>query len=102
MLDDLDHVAIAVSDIAEAVDWYTSRFACKVTYQDATWAMLEFANVRLALVVAEQHPPHIAFVRDDAASFGELKPHRDGTASVYIEDCSGNPVEIVTTPNATS
>ena len=91
----LDHVAIAVDDIAAAVTWYGERFPCTVLYQDPTWALLGFENVRLALVVPEQHPPHVAFLSDDAASFGPLVPHRDGTRSTYIVDPSGNSVEIL-------
>lgn len=94
-LDSLDHVAITVRDIAESVDWYTRKFQCTVNYQDSSWAMLEFANVKLALVVAEQHPPHIGFVSSEAEKFGTLRPHRDGTRSVYVSDPSGNAVEIL-------
>jgi catechol 2,3-dioxygenase-like lactoylglutathione lyase family enzyme len=94
-MDSIDHVAIAVTDVAAAVDWYRRTFRCEVTYQDDTWAFLKFGNVKLALVVEEQHPPHIAFVSPDAAKFGELKPHRDGTRSVYVSDPAGNPVEIM-------
>jgi catechol 2,3-dioxygenase-like lactoylglutathione lyase family enzyme len=94
-LDSLHHVAISVKDIAESVTWYTSNFRCTVAYQDSTWALLTFANTQLALVIPEQHPPHIAFSHPDAASFGPLKTHRDGTRSTYIADSSGNPVEIM-------
>jgi|SRR5215475_12718624 len=93
-LDTLHHAAIRVRDVKQAVDWYTQRFACKVEYQDATWAMLEFANVRLAFVLAEQHPPHIAILGDPSA-YGEAKIHRDGTFSIYIKDPNGNNVEIL-------
>ncbi len=94
-LDALHHVAISVKDIAEAVQWYTENFHCTVAYQDTTWAMLTFANMSLALVIPEQHPPHLAFAHPDAAKFGPLKEHRDGTRSVYISDPSGNPLEIM-------
>ena len=77
------------------MDWYTRTFNCEVTYQDDTWAYLKFGNIKLALVVEHQHPPHIAFVSQDAAKFGELKLHRDGTRSVYVKDPAGNPVEIM-------
>lgn len=94
-LDRIDHIAVAVPDIAAAVAWYTTTFRCKATYQDATWAFLEFGNTMLALVVPEQHPPHIAFTHPDAASFGALKRHRDGTRSTYVRDPAGNSVEIM-------
>ena len=94
-LDAVHHVAISVQDIASSVQWYTETFHCSVSYQDETWALLEFANIKLALVIPSQHPPHLAFVSDEAERFGELKAHRDGTRSIYIADPSGNPVEIL-------
>jgi catechol 2,3-dioxygenase-like lactoylglutathione lyase family enzyme len=90
----LHHVAITVSNIQETLDWYTHKFACTVKYQDATWAILQFANISLAFVLAEQHPPHFAVLGDPAA-FGQPKVHRDGTRSVYIKDPAGNDVEIL-------
>jgi catechol 2,3-dioxygenase-like lactoylglutathione lyase family enzyme len=93
-LDTLHHTALRVKDVKETVAWYTERFRCKVEYQDATWAMLEFENVRLAFVLAEQHPPHVAILGDPAL-FGEPSIHRDGTASVYVKDPNGNNVEIM-------
>jgi catechol-2,3-dioxygenase len=94
-LDRLHHVAIAVPNIAEAVDWYRATFACEVTYQDATWALLKFANVGIALVIPEQHPPHLGFVTPNACNYGQLKKHRDGTESIYISDPAGNAVELL-------
>jgi hypothetical protein len=88
-LDAMHHVAIPVTDVQKTVDWYLKNF------QDETWAMLELANIRLALVSREQHPPHIGFMRPDAEQFGRLRPHRDGTRSVYVEDPAGNCVEIL-------
>lgn len=100
-LDPLHHVAISVKDIAQAVDWYRSTFRCDIVYQDDTWAMLQFANVQLALVMPNQHPPHLGFVTPDADKYGELKPHRDGTRSIYIADPSGNPVELLAADSVT-
>jgi catechol 2,3-dioxygenase-like lactoylglutathione lyase family enzyme len=94
-LDQVHHVALPVPDVAAAVDWYRKNFACKVSYQDATWAMLEFANLKLALVIPSQHPGHIAFVHPEAEKYGPLKAHRDGTRSVYIQDPAGNSVELL-------
>lgn len=96
-MDRIHHIALPVSHIARAVAWYQAHFDCTVSYQDDTWAMLTFANIQLALVLPEQHPQHIAFMRDDAANFGKLITHRDGTASVYIKDSEGNSVEILDT-----
>jgi catechol 2,3-dioxygenase-like lactoylglutathione lyase family enzyme len=100
-LDTLHHAAIRVKDVKATVEWYTQRFHCEVEYQDPTWAMLAFQNVRLAFVIAEQHPPHIAIVGDPSA-FGEAKTHRDGTTSVYVKDPNGNNVEVMTLAPATA
>lgn len=94
-LDAIDHVAVPVREIASAVEWYRATFKCEISYQDETWALLRFANLSLALVIPEQHPPHIGLVSEDAHLHGELKLHRDGTRSTYIEDPSGNSVEIL-------
>lgn len=94
-LDRLDHVAVAVSSVADSVRWYREHFRCEVVYEDATWALLRFANTQLALVVPGQHPPHVGFVSNEAEKYGDLTPHRDGTQSVYVLDPAGNAVEIL-------
>ncbi len=94
-LDHLHHVAISVDNVARAVEWYTRQFRCQVAYQDATWALLAFGNIKLALVIPSQHPPHIALEHPHAEQFGPLKPHRDGTKSVYVKDPAGNTVEVL-------
>lgn len=93
-LDTLHHAALRVKDVKAAVDWYRKRFRCQVEYQDATWAMLAFDNVRLAFVLERQHPPHIA-VLGDPSSHGKPLQHRDGTSSIYLKDPDGNNVEIL-------
>ncbi len=95
LLDQLDHVAIPVQDIATSVEWYTRTFQCRVKYQDATWALLGFGNIDVALVIPEQHPAHLGFVSPEAEKYGALKTHRDGTRSCYVSDPSGNAVEIL-------
>ncbi|MCA8995527.1 MAG: VOC family protein [Planctomycetaceae bacterium] len=94
-LDNLHHVAISVKDIAEAVDWYREKFRCEVTYQDETWAMLKFGNIEMALVLPDEHPPHIAFTSSQATGDPKLKTHRDGTRSYYTADCAGNVLELM-------
>lgn len=94
-MDRLHHVALQVEDIARAVTWYRERFEVDVCYQDETWAMISFANIHLALVLPDEHPPHIAVERADATRFGSLIEHRDGTRSTYIKDLSGNRIEIL-------
>lgn len=91
----VDHIAIAVSNIQQALQWYRSQFDVQTVYEDATWAMLRFGNIDLALVLHGQHPPHIAFEKADAQAYGVLKRHRDGTASVYVNDPFGNAIELL-------
>lgn len=98
-LDSIHHLAIAVTDVAASVRWYRDNFACRVAYQDATWALLKFANISLALVIPAQHPPHVGFVLDDAARFGTLTTHRDGTRSAYVNDPDGNALEMIARDN---
>ncbi|MCL5269281.1 MAG: VOC family protein [bacterium] len=95
VLDPIHHIAIQVCDLAGAVRWYTERFRCRVEYEDDTWALLEFGNIHLALVIAGQHAAHFGIVTPEAASYGSLIRHRDGTRSVYIHDPAGNVVEVM-------
>ncbi len=94
-LDTIHHVALSVEAIGPAVVWYRVHFHCTIEYQDETWALLQFANMRLALVLPDQHPPHLGIFNPNATQFGPLKTHRDGTRSVYVDDPSGNKVEIL-------
>lgn len=98
-LDALHHVAVPAEDIARAVDWYRAHFRCEVEYQDDTWALLGFANVKLALVLPEQHPPHVAFVHPHPERYGQVNLHRDGTRSSYARDSEGNVVEMLADEN---
>ncbi len=91
----LHHVAIQVKDLLRAIEWYQKKFSCCVVYQDDTWAMLEFENIRLALVMPSQHPAHLAVLSDHAENYGRLTKHRDGVRSVYIQDSEDNAVEIL-------
>ena len=94
-MDKLDHVAVQVPDIEKGVDWYIETFDCELLYKDETWALLNFENIRLALVKSEQHPNHFAIERSDARDFGQLTKHRDGTETVYINDPWENFIEIL-------
>ena len=53
-MDIIDHIALPVQDIKQAVAWYTQQFACELEYQDETWALLRFANIKLALIHPSQ------------------------------------------------
>ena len=92
---DNEGIAIEVKSIKDTIDWYKKNSSCEVSYQDDTWALLKYENISLALVLPNSHPPHIAFEKDDAHKYGELKLHRDGTSSVYVRDPSNNAVEML-------
>ncbi len=94
-MDKIHHIAIEVKSIKETIEWYKKHSRCEVSYEDATWALLRYDNISLALVLPDTHPPHIAFEKTNAEDYGELKKHRDGTSSVYIKDPSNNSVEIL-------
>tara|TARA_B100000965_G_C18920198_1_gene468453 strand:+ start:59 stop:361 length:303 start_codon:yes stop_codon:yes gene_type:complete len=94
-MDKIHHIAIQVKNISDSVNWYKQNFDVEVTYQDETWAMIDFENTSLALVIPEEHPYHFAIESSNAGSYGELIKHRDGTASVYIKDIDGNNVEMI-------
>ena len=94
-LDHIHHIALQVKDLEETILWYTKNFACQIAYQDNSWALLKFENLSLALVHPDQHPSHFAVTREDIKPFGTPVPHRDGTSSVYVEDPSGNHIEIL-------
>jgi catechol 2,3-dioxygenase-like lactoylglutathione lyase family enzyme len=101
-----DHVAQQVPDIAAAVTWYRELFPdCEVLYQDESWAYVEVHGTRLAFVNRDQHPNHIAW-RMGAAELeafakrfhAEIKPHRDGSRSFYLEAPGGQWIELITFP----
>ena len=94
----LHHAALRVTDIDEAIRWYSDVIGATVTYQDKTWAMLDIENTSLALVTPSEHPPHLAFEHPSADQFGILTDHRDGTASIYIDDPFGNTIEFLKSP----
>jgi hypothetical protein len=98
-----DHVAQVVPNIAEAVAWYRDTLpGVNILYQDDSWAFIEVGGIKLAFVVRDQHPGHIAWRVSDAELSRlselhgkEIKPHRDGTMSFYLEAPGGQAIEII-------
>jgi catechol-2,3-dioxygenase len=87
----IDHVAIQVNNVKESVSWYLDNFDCMILYCDDTWAFLQFDNIKLALVLESEHPLHIAFKVNKINGV----EHRDGSIGKYIEDNSGNKIELI-------
>lgn len=98
-----DHIAQIVPDIAAAVAFYQELMpSTRVLYQDATWAFIEAGGAKLAFVVRDQHPNHLAWrvstselTRLATEYEREIKPHRDGTRSFYIDGPGGAHLEII-------
>ena len=95
MADKLHHVAINVTDLNRAIEWYMHNTDCVLEYSDDTWALIGYENCKLALTIAKEHPPHVCFEVEGAETFGKLVKHRDGTESCYIKDPDGNSVEML-------
>ena len=94
-LDTIHHIAIQVANLQEAINWYTSSFRCKLVHQDKREAILEFENTKLLLTLPSMQQRHIAFRREDAESFGELRPQTDGSQGTAVSDPTGNIVKII-------
>ena len=101
-----DHIAHQVPDIADAVEWQRRIVpGTRVLYQDDTWALVDAAGARIAFVLPEQHPGHIAYRVGDAeleelaARHGQpIAEHRDATRSIYVRGPGDLCVEIIAYP----
>ena len=92
----IDHIALQVDDIRRACVWYVSHFDANVLYLDETWALLEFDNIKMALILPGQHQNHVAIeVNPEQYPDLEFKQHRDGSNYHYLSDPWGNCVELI-------
>ena len=92
----IDHIAVQVKDIYEGCEWYCHKFNANVLYFDQSWALLEFDNVKLALMLPNTHPNHLAVeVNPEKYPDLEFKQHRDGSNYHYLQDPWGNCVELI-------
>ncbi len=102
-----DHVAQPVPDIAAAIAWWqTTVPGARVLYADATWGLLEAGGAKLAFVMADQHPHHLAFkvsaaeLERLAAEHGaQIAVHRDASRSFYLEAPGDARVEVIAYPD---
>jgi catechol 2,3-dioxygenase-like lactoylglutathione lyase family enzyme len=104
-----DHLAFETENISGTVEFYRAKFPdTKVLFQDATWALITAAGVKIAFVRPGDHPAHIAYRVDsreeltlEAEKAGAtIKRHRDASESFYIVDPAGNALEIIYYPEA--
>ena len=98
-MDNIDHIALQTKNINKSVDWFLNKFKCSVKYQDKSYAMLEFENMKLALVLPDQHPPHVAISCDNIEDHGKPGKHRDGSEFLYIEGLDENVFELIRYPD---
>ena len=91
----IDHIAISVSSPKDAAEWYAAKFGAKILYSDETWSFIQFENIKLAFIIENQHPNHIAFETDKFDKEDNPKLHRDGSMSVYKKDPWGNYYEFI-------
>ena len=94
-LDSIDHVAITVADIDQAIKWYQTSFSCKLIQKTQREALLQFSNITLTLSLPSHQKAHLAFEREDAGTLGELRPQLDGRKSCFVADTSGNLIELI-------
>ena len=94
----LDHVALQVEDPTLAANWYKEKFDADILYCDGTWSFVQLDNIKLAFVIKTEHPVHIAFEVDEFRPLDKVKPHRDGSSSIYKRDPWGNIIEYIRYP----
>lgn len=103
-----DHVAQQVPDIAEAIEWQLRTVpGTTVLHQDPTWGLVESGGAKLAFVLADQHPSHLAFRVDAdelerlaAANGVAIATHRDATRSIYLTGPGALRTELIHYPDA--
>lgn len=103
-----DHMAMRVPDVAAALEWWRATVpGAEVLYVDETWGLLEAGGAKLAFVIAEQHPDHLAFKvsnveldRLGAEHGAEIVTHRDASRSFYLDAPGDQQVEIIAYPDA--
>lgn len=99
-----DHVAFVVPDISKAVEWYKETLDVTILYQDETWAIVSVYNTKIAFVLPNKHPVHVAFKINSKDDIGYLNferdfnKHRDNSESIYLKDPFGNAIEWVIYP----
>ncbi len=103
---EFDHVAQQVPDVGAAIAWWQGTVpGARVVYEDATWGLIEAAGVRLAFVMADHHPGHLAWRVSDreleelaAHHRAEISSHRDGSRSFYLDAPGGQSIELIAYP----
>jgi len=102
-----DHVAQPVPDIAAALAWWQRTVpGAHVLYADDTWGLIDAGGAKLAFVMADQHPHHLAFkvsgeeLERMAQEHGAVVAvHRDASRSFYLDAPGDARVEVIAYPD---
>ena len=96
---DVDHIAIRVSDLDKAQEWYEEFLGAKLQYKDQYYRRMLLNNTTLALIDENRYPSnHIGVLVEDfnqLPNVGTRIEHRDGTVGVYVQDPFGHTVEYI-------
>ncbi|MBC7543311.1 MAG: VOC family protein [Candidatus Sericytochromatia bacterium] len=119
------HAALAVSDLARSVAFYTDTLGFTPAYvTSADWAMVSMAGTTLSLILVPHfkpptvneggsHPAHLGIVLPSMEAVDDLhrrlgytdvptleapKHHRDGSYGFYLTDPDGNALESIFIP----
>ena len=96
----VDHIAIKVSCLKKAEEWYVEQLGAKVSFRDHKYIRLKVDNTNIALIDEKHYPhAHIGFLvhdkKDLPVNKGQVIEHRDGTTGVYVKDPFGNYLEYI-------
>ena len=96
----IDHIALLVSDLEKASEWYISCLGATITHKQSNYYRLKLQNVNIALLdksfsVSKPHIGVLCKEINDLPETGERISHRDGTTGVYVKDLDGNYLEFI-------
>ena len=96
----VDHIAIKVSDLKLAEEWYLENLKGIVTHRDDKYIRIKVKNTNIALIDEKHYPyAHTGILIDNIEDLpldkGEVVKHRDGTVGVYVKDPFGNYLEYI-------
>ena len=95
----VDHIAIRVSDLDVAQEWYEENLGAKLQFKDQYYRRMLLNNTTLALIDENRYPDnHIGILVEDfdeLPNVGTRIQHRDGTVGVYLKDPFGHVVEYI-------
>ena len=95
----VDHIAIRVSDLDLAQEWYEKMLGAELQFKDQYYRRMLLNNTTLALIDENRYPDnHIGVLVEDfdqLPNVGTRIEHRDGTVGVYVKDPFGHMVEYI-------